>query len=436
MSIKSKITAAAAVCTVFAVGATGLGGTLYTSGITASADSAYSVKAVSVSKPVIKTGYTAAERSIQISWNKVSGADGYYIYRYGENCPRWLNVGKTDSKTVSFKSDALPGLKYKFKIKAYKLVNGKKVFSDYSSEIKTVSKPGQCIIISASKTNSSVTLIWNKLSGTGYEIFMREKGSSDWKKAKTITDKNVNTYKIGNLYAGASYEFMVRSTAVDENGKKAYGTYSTIRTVKTTGVSFNYVPSASKFLSRLNSATTTSTRKSYKLYNRQGKKTVTTTEYLSSADIQTLKRFADEHFTSSMTKGEKVDYTLQWINKNVVYADGKNGHPQYSDIWAKSYVDAVFNSRAGQCVQYNGALVAMMCYLGYDANLVQGYRGYENGSQWQHFWGEVKIGSTSYLMECGNYGQDGDWYYCCVKYSESNPWGGASYIMNGKAADK
>lgn len=67
-----------------------------------------------------------------------------------------------------------------------------------------------------------------------------------------------------------------------------------------------------------------------------------------------------------------------------------------------------------------------MVYLGYDAYIIQGYRGTYKGNHWQHFWCEVNINGTKYLMETGNK-KDGDWWYFLTPYKYTS-----GYIMNCK----
>ncbi len=188
--------------------------------------------AETIAAPTVRSYYKTAERSVTINWNAVSKVDGYYIYRYSENCPRWIKVGEAKGNEKSFESiNLLPGLKYNYKLKSYKIKDGKKVFSNYSQEIKAATIPAKSVIVSATKTSSKITLVWNKNSGSGYELFWLKNGA--WSKAKTVTDKNIITYTISGLKPNTKYSFKIRTTGADENGKKLYGAYSDVRNVTT-----------------------------------------------------------------------------------------------------------------------------------------------------------------------------------------------------------
>lgn len=143
------------------------------------------------------------------------------------------------------------------------------------------------------------------------------------------------------------------------------------------------------------------------IFNEQNDVAPQETHYISLSEKKILEEFATEHFNPSWSDGEKILYTLFWINRNVTYgvADG-------------DYCASIFVHRTGQCAQYNGALVSMITYLGYDAGMIRGYRGYPN-NKWSHFWGEVYIDGEAYVMEAGNYGDSGDWSYFCQPYSNT-----------------
>ncbi|MCQ2516808.1 MAG: DUF4214 domain-containing protein [Saccharofermentans sp.] len=169
-------------------------------------------------------------------------------------------------------------------------------------------------------------------------------------------------------------------------------------------------------MSILNQVQGLSSHTSCPVYNVRGATTVASTMNFSGRELQVIQEFAATHFDPSWTPAQKVAYTYWWINRNVVYG-GSGGC---------GYAEACFVRRSGQCAQYNGALVEMMCYLGYDACLINGSRGYNGGVGSPHYWGEVVINGVPYVMETGNYSTYGDWSYFCCDYSQTS-----KYIKNG-----
>lgn len=143
---------------------------------------------------------------------------------------------------------------------------------------------------------------------------------------------------------------------------------------------------------------------SYTIWNRQ---VSPEKEYmkitLKEKDVAILEQFAAEHFTEDMTMAQKLWITQQWIHKKVDYAYAGE---KWNSIVNLSYVEAIYVNRMGQCVQYNGAMAAMMIWFGYDVYMVKGWTSTGN----QHFWTEVVIDGKTYLMECGNYGKNGNWH--------------------------
>ena len=175
-------------------------------------------------------------------------------------------------------------------------------------------------------------------------------------------------------------------------------------------------------IERLDSVTNLYPHNFYTQYDVKSATTTSQVVYISEREIKVIEKFAASHFQPSWTPGQKVAYTLWWIHMNVRYA---NSSAAWSAIGGAGYAEAVFERRAGQCAQYNGALIEMMCWLGYDANMILGSRGRSGGVGAQHFWGEVTIDGQVYVMESGNYGDYPYWLYFCALYSETS-----KYIKN------
>lgn len=286
--------------------------------------------------------------------------------------------------------------------------------------------------------DTKAVLKWNYNSYiTSYQLY---RGSA---LIATITDPSQITYVDSGLKGDISYTYRI-----------VYNyTFNNIKCVSDAGAElkrnvFDYHELLDEVnTARLNSEKNNTPKYSFKTENAQSASS-TYTYYdirYSLNDWATLERFAKEHFTADMSKAEKVAYTVNWINKNVWYGTVADGG------WAKlmamsqngtfSYVNCIFNYKIGQCNCYNGALASMMLYLGYDAHLVCGYRGKVNASgtitsKWQHFWCEVKINGQTYVMEAGNYGEDGDWMHVCELYKDVEDKYTYTEKVNGKDVTK
>ena len=91
-----------------------------------------------LTKPAIKF-LTAGKKKATVKWGRITGASGYVIYRSTKKSSGYKTV-KTITKggTVSFTNKKLKkGKRYYFKMRAYRTVSGKKVYSSYSA-VKSV----------------------------------------------------------------------------------------------------------------------------------------------------------------------------------------------------------------------------------------------------------------------------------------------------------
>lgn len=89
-----------------------------------------------VAAPTSLKSSSVTKNSLKLSWKKVSGASGYEVYRNGKKVKTI-----TKGSTVSFSDKKLSrNTTYKYKVRAYKTVSGKKVYSDYSSQISVRTK--------------------------------------------------------------------------------------------------------------------------------------------------------------------------------------------------------------------------------------------------------------------------------------------------------
>lgn len=156
----------------------------------------------------------------------------------------------------------------------------------------------------------------------------------------------------------------------------------------------------------LNTAILSERKLAIPVYDQQkgtGKEITEFTIKLSDADIAIIEQFAAENFPANATMAEKLYITHQWIHYNVDYAYAGE---KWNEIVNLSYVDAIFNHKKGQCVQYNGAMASVLAYYGFDVYMVKGWTSSGN----QHYWTEVELNGNVYYVECGNSGKNGDWW--------------------------
>ncbi len=165
--------------------------------------------------------------SITLKWKKVSNADKYYI------CVNNLTKGTTFGKTVTENKGKLNGLTkgnvYSIKVRAYR--NGK--WQKYSKTVKARCKPPKQKIKSLSSPGRGlIKTVWKKKKGVdGYQlVYSRDKEFKNVVARRNIK-ASASSYTGRNFTKGVTYYIKVRSY-IKFNGKKYYGKYSDVKTVK------------------------------------------------------------------------------------------------------------------------------------------------------------------------------------------------------------
>lgn len=106
--------------------------------------SSFSSKVKGKARPE-KTDVTAkaGEERVRLSWKKVNGAHGYHIYHAkgkGQKKFKRIKVVKKASSTSFTHSGLTGGTQQQYKVKAYRMVNGKKVLSASSEAVSAKAK--------------------------------------------------------------------------------------------------------------------------------------------------------------------------------------------------------------------------------------------------------------------------------------------------------
>lgn len=85
-----------------------------------------------IKKPTLKVSALSSSK-ITLKWNKISGADGYQIQKYNSTKKKWETLKTIKSgSTVSYTNSGLKkNTTYKYRIRSYKIVKGRKIYSYY-----------------------------------------------------------------------------------------------------------------------------------------------------------------------------------------------------------------------------------------------------------------------------------------------------------------
>lgn len=143
---------------------------------------------------------------VYLSWDKISSAKEYYIYRKEGNAKSWTRIAVT-SKTYYTDTTAKSGKVYTYTIKAY----NSSVTSGYNSY------GWKTYYLASPKVNSAVSyptgvlIKWQKVTGaTWYSVYRKESGGS-WVRIGTTTGNGSVSYVDETAVAGKRYTYTIRA---------------------------------------------------------------------------------------------------------------------------------------------------------------------------------------------------------------------------------
>jgi len=150
----------------------------------------------------------------KLTWSKVTGAHGYVIYRStkkGETGKALKTI--TSGSTVSYNDKSVKiGTTYYYKIRAYRTVDGKRVYAGYSSQVgRTAQLPGTTMVSTKKSSYKQITVKWKKVSAaSGYALYRSTSESGSYTRVATIKGVDKVTYKDTVPVCGKTYYYKVR----------------------------------------------------------------------------------------------------------------------------------------------------------------------------------------------------------------------------------
>lgn len=184
-----------------------------------------------LSKPSLKASNNGGT-SVKLSWETVSGAAGYRIYRAeGDGSYTKLKTVSGLMSTSYEDRSVVPGKKYNYKIRAYLQLKEGKQYSSYS-DVKTIDYTVPAVSWNkfSVKNYKTIELSWKKAEADGYKIY-RKTGSGSYSCIKTIAGKSNLTFKDTSVVPGNTYTYRIRSYR-RVNGKDYYSSYTSVKTAE------------------------------------------------------------------------------------------------------------------------------------------------------------------------------------------------------------
>ncbi len=155
---------------------------------------------------VKRTGRTS--ESLTFGWNVSDNADGYVVEQFIDG--KWETIADLAYDVTGYTADKLaPSTVYQFRFAAYLMVDGKPVYSEYSTIFSERTAPTKPVSVKLTKrTDKSVTLSWSKNNtADGYAVQVYKNGK--WTTAVKNTGINKTTAEVNGLNPSAEYKLRV-----------------------------------------------------------------------------------------------------------------------------------------------------------------------------------------------------------------------------------
>lgn len=177
------------------------------------------------------TGSSATTSTVTFSWKDVSRENGYEIYRLNPTTGQYTLINTVDANTTTYTDrNRISSTAYTYKVRAFRTVDGQRVYSNYSIKVSQLTKPLTPKVTLSSTTSGKIKISWTNCSknATGYKIYMATSKTGTYKLIKTTSNKS---YTKSYLTPGKTYYFKVRAytSIIDID---VYGNYSTVKYIK------------------------------------------------------------------------------------------------------------------------------------------------------------------------------------------------------------
>lgn len=167
-----------------------------------------------------------------VSWNKISGAEGYVVYRKTSS-GKWTKISTIKkAATTSYKDKKTKATTvYEYTVRAYCTVNKKTVASSYKSSGKYKSAPSTQSVSSVSNVKNGLKVKWKaQKKCDGYYIY-RKTGSGKYTLTATIKKGSTSSWTDTKAKKGKKYTYYVCAYVKEPTGvvKSKYKAFKAVK---------------------------------------------------------------------------------------------------------------------------------------------------------------------------------------------------------------
>lgn len=154
-----------------------------------------------------------AYNSVSVSWNALEGAEGYVIYRTIGATGSYGELGSVAAGVLNYTDNTVAaGNTYSYKVRAYRTVNGSRVYGEYSDACTAQPELSATTLKAEVKGPKSIKLTWEKVNGaSGYAVYRKTSGQAEYKQIKTVGGGSKTSYTDKSVTTGTKYAYVVRA---------------------------------------------------------------------------------------------------------------------------------------------------------------------------------------------------------------------------------
>ena len=293
----------------------------------------------------VKAYITSYTNKSWITWDKVSGATAYQVFRSTSSDGTYTKVKvlKGDNNTGWADKSVEPAKKYYYKVRCYVAIGDEIIRGSFSNVLEKAAL-GKTKLKNVNYNGSSISISWNQVDGAGgYKVYRATSKNGKYKKVANLSSSSLN-YIDNNINPGYVYFYKVNSY----NGK-SFGQESDIK-YAITGNRIDQL------------------KRTYLEPDETFK------QYYSSA-FDTYKNIINKATSSDMNTYKKVKALYYYVVRNMYHKDGYH------------------------CKNFAGTFAGICRTLGLDAYCTTGQTQAAGGGYTAHTWTIININGTEYIFD-------------------------------------